>query len=101
VLLPSPGEGDWRPHPALGPEIGQSHLSGSGHRRHARGTTVERYPDISDHGLIGDLQTTALVGTDGTIDYFCCPRFDSPSVFCSLLDAERGGYFRISPVADS
>jgi GH15 family glucan-1,4-alpha-glucosidase len=61
---------------------------------------VERYPDISDHGLIGDLQTAALVTTDGTIDFFCCPRFDSPSVFCSLLDAEKGGYFRISPVAD-
>jgi pentatricopeptide repeat protein len=61
----------------------------------------ERYPDISEHGLIGDLQTAALVSTDGTIDFFCCPRFDSPSVFCSLLDGEKGGYFRISPVADS
>jgi pentatricopeptide repeat protein len=63
--------------------------------------TNGRYPDISDHGLIGDLQTAALVTSDGTIDFFCCPRFDSPSVFCSLLDAEKGGYFRISPVADS
>ncbi|HXW87877.1 MAG TPA: glycoside hydrolase family 15 protein [Streptosporangiaceae bacterium] len=62
---------------------------------------MKRYPDISEHGLIGDLQTAALVTTDGTIDFFCCPRFDSPSVFCSLLDAEKGGYFRISPVADS
>jgi pentatricopeptide repeat protein len=62
---------------------------------------VGSYPNISDHGLIGDLQTAALVSTDGTIDFFCCPRFDSPSVFCSLLDAEKGGYFRISPVADS
>jgi GH15 family glucan-1,4-alpha-glucosidase len=53
---------------------------------------VDRYPNISDHGLIGDLQTAALVATDGTIDFFCCPRFDSPSVFCSLLDAEKGGY---------
>jgi GH15 family glucan-1,4-alpha-glucosidase len=56
------------------------------------------YPEISDHGLIGDLQTAALVSTDGTIDWFCTPRFDSPSVFASLLDAERGGYFRIRPV---
>jgi GH15 family glucan-1,4-alpha-glucosidase len=63
--------------------------------------TNGRYPNISDHGLIGDLQTSALVSTDGTIDFFCCPRFDSPSVFCSLLDADKGGYFRISPVADS
>jgi pentatricopeptide repeat protein len=55
------------------------------------------YPNISDHGLIGDLQTAALVTTDGTIDFFCCPRFDSPSIFASLLDSERGGYFRIAP----
>jgi GH15 family glucan-1,4-alpha-glucosidase len=58
---------------------------------------MERYPDISDHGLIGDLQTAALVATDGTIDFFCCPRFDSPSVCASLLDAEKGGHFRVSP----
>jgi GH15 family glucan-1,4-alpha-glucosidase len=60
---------------------------------------MERYPEISDHGLIGDLQTSALVSTDGTVDWFCCPRFDSPSVFASLLDAERGGYCRIAPDA--
>ena len=58
---------------------------------------MDRYPNISDHGLIGDLQTTALVTTDGTVDFFCCPRFDSPSVFASLLDADHGGYFRIRP----
>jgi pentatricopeptide repeat protein len=62
---------------------------------------VDRYPNISDHGLIGDLQTAALVTTDGTIDFFCCPRFDSPSVFASLLDADRGGYFRIAPATDN
>src|SRR5215475_6929518 len=61
---------------------------------------MERYPDISDHGLIGDLQTAALVATDGTVDWFCCPRFDSPSVFASLLDADKGGYFRIAPDHD-
>jgi GH15 family glucan-1,4-alpha-glucosidase len=61
---------------------------------------VERYPNISDHGLIGDLQTAAMVSTDGTVDFFCCPRFDSPSVFASLLDAERGGYFSIKPAAE-
>ena len=59
-----------------------------------------RYPDIADHGLIGDLQTAALVATDGTVDWFCCPRFDSPSVFASLLDADHGGYFRIGPDRD-
>ncbi len=55
------------------------------------------YPAIEDHGLIGDLQTAALVATDGTIDWFCAPRFDSPSIFCSLLDRDRGGHFQIAP----
>ena len=58
---------------------------------------MAEYPSISDHGLIGDLQTAALVDTNGTIDWFCCPRFDSPSVFASLLDADRGGFFRVCP----
>ncbi len=61
---------------------------------------MARYPNISDHGLIGDLQTAALVTTDGTVDWFCCPRFDSPSVFASLLDADRGGHFQIRPDRD-
>jgi GH15 family glucan-1,4-alpha-glucosidase len=58
---------------------------------------VSDYPLISDHGLIGDLQTSALVTKDGTIDFFCAPRFDSPSIFASLLDARKGGRFQITP----
>src|SRR5262249_42240979 len=49
---------------------------------------------------IGDLHTVALVGTDGTIDWYCCPRFDAPSVFAAILDAEKGGLFRIAPDGD-
>jgi GH15 family glucan-1,4-alpha-glucosidase len=58
------------------------------------------YLPIEDHGIIGDLYTAALVGTDGTIDWLCLPDFDSPSVFCSILDDEKGGYFKIRPVQD-
>jgi GH15 family glucan-1,4-alpha-glucosidase len=61
---------------------------------------MDRYPPIADHGLIGDLQTAALVTTDGTVDWWCCPRYDSPSVFASLLDHDRGGRFRIGPQGD-
>jgi GH15 family glucan-1,4-alpha-glucosidase len=59
---------------------------------------MDQYPPIAEHGLIGDLQTAALVTTDGTVDWFCSPRFDAPSVFACLLDRERGGRFQIAPV---
>jgi GH15 family glucan-1,4-alpha-glucosidase len=55
-----------------------------------------RYLPIAEHGLIGDLRSVALVGTDGTIDWYCCPSFDAPSVFASVLDAERGGCFELA-----
>ncbi|MEU6719140.1 glycoside hydrolase family 15 protein [Nonomuraea sp. NPDC046802] len=54
-----------------------------------------RYLPIGEHGLIGDLRTVALVGTNGTIDWYCCPSFDSPSVFGSILDADKGGSFEL------
>ncbi|MDH6219083.1 glycoside hydrolase family 15 protein [Streptomyces pseudovenezuelae] len=55
-----------------------------------------RYLPIAEHGLIGDLRSVALVGTDGTIDWYCCPAFDAPSVFAAILDAERGGSFELA-----
>jgi GH15 family glucan-1,4-alpha-glucosidase len=60
---------------------------------------MDDYTPIEDHGLIGDLQTAALVTKDGSIDWFCCPRFDSPSVFASLLDSRRGGRFQVAPLS--
>ena len=58
------------------------------------------YLPIAEHGVIGDLHSVALVGTEGTIDWFCPNRFDGPSVFASILDAERGGFYRIVPASD-
>ena len=55
------------------------------------------YQPIQDHGIIGDLQTVALVGMDGSIDWFCFPYFDSPSVFAAILNDAKGGRFRIAP----
>ena len=54
-------------------------------------------PTISDYGLIGDMQSAALVGRHGGIDWCCLPRFDSGSVFAALLDPQRGGTWLIQP----
>jgi GH15 family glucan-1,4-alpha-glucosidase len=62
---------------------------------------MNKYPLIADHGLIGDLQTAALVATNGTLDWFCSPRFDSPSIFGSLMDSARGGHFSVRPAAQA
>ncbi|WP_328540406.1 glycoside hydrolase family 15 protein [Streptomyces sp. NBC_00344] len=56
---------------------------------------MDRYPPIAEHGLIGDLQSAALVTSRGVVDWFAAPRFDSPSIFAALLDHDRGGYFRV------
>ncbi|MGW3463403.1 glycoside hydrolase family 15 protein, partial [Streptomyces olivaceoviridis] len=63
---------------------------------HGNGPRDHRYLPIAEHGLIGDLRTVALVGSNGTIDWYCCPAFDSPSVFAAILDAERGGRFELA-----
>ncbi len=55
------------------------------------------YPNIADYGLIGDMHSCALVSSGGSVDWCCFPRFDSDSVFCRILDWDKGGYFRIAP----
>jgi GH15 family glucan-1,4-alpha-glucosidase len=60
--------------------------------------TNSAYLPIADHGVVGDMRTAGLVGTDGTIDWLCWPRFDAPSVFGSILDSAKGGHYRLAPV---
>jgi GH15 family glucan-1,4-alpha-glucosidase len=56
------------------------------------------YKSLEEYGLIGNLETCALVGRDGSIDWCCFPHLESPSAFAALLDTEKGGHFRISPL---
>ncbi len=58
------------------------------------------YQPIENYGVIGDLNTVALVGLNGSIDFMCFPEFDSPSIFAALLDIHKGGCFQIHPVID-
>jgi GH15 family glucan-1,4-alpha-glucosidase len=58
------------------------------------------YQPIEDYGIIGNMRTTALVGMNGSIDWYCSPHFDSPSIFGAILDDKKGGRFQITPVAD-
>jgi GH15 family glucan-1,4-alpha-glucosidase len=67
------------------------------HPAKTRADIENRYPPIEFHGVIGDMQTVALVARDGRIPFLCLPEFDSATVFASLLDAERGGFFDIVP----
>jgi hypothetical protein len=59
------------------------------------------YQPIEHYGLIGNMHTAALVGIDGSIDWMCIPRFDSPSVFAAILDDQKGGRFRIGATGEN
>jgi GH15 family glucan-1,4-alpha-glucosidase len=56
------------------------------------------YEPIENYGVIGDLETVALVGMNGSIDFMCFPHFDSPSIFAALLDDQKGGCFQLAPI---
>ncbi|NGX41929.1 MAG: Trehalase [Chlamydiae bacterium] len=58
---------------------------------------MDDYLPIEDYGVIGDLSTAALVGLNGSIDFMCFPEFESPSIFCAMLDKNKGGNFEILP----
>ncbi|HUE44008.1 MAG TPA: glycoside hydrolase family 15 protein [Candidatus Sulfotelmatobacter sp.] len=58
------------------------------------------YLAIEDYGIIGNLRTVALVGVNGSIDWYCSPNFDSPSIFGAMLDDRKGGRFQIAPIAE-
>jgi len=60
-------------------------------------TNIRTYQPIDSYGVIGDCHSVVLVAPDGSVDWGCLPDFDSPAIFCRLLDAERGGYFQIAP----
>lgn len=56
------------------------------------------YQPIENYGIIGDLNTIALIGLNGSIDFMCFPNFDSPSIFAAILDEENGGCFTLNPI---
>src|SRR5712675_1098626 len=55
------------------------------------------YQPIENYGIIGNMRSVALVGMNGSIDWYCFPHFDSPSIFGRILDDKKGGYFQIAP----
>src|SRR5215208_2242150 len=55
---------------------------------------------IEDYALVGDLQSAAIVGRDGSVDWLCLPRFDSASCFAALVGEERHGRWRLAPAGD-
>src|SRR6202161_2715739 len=64
------------------------------------GNRTVSYQPIENYGIIGNMRTIALVGMNGSIDWYCYPHFDSPSVFGAILDDKKGGRFQLSAASD-
>ena len=60
-----------------------------------------KYQPIENYGVVGNMHTTALVGLNGSIDWFCFPKHDSPSIFAAILDWNQGGHFQITPLVEA
>ena len=70
--------------------------SSDSHKRHKRDDYDDRFSAIEEHGVIGNMRTAALVSVSAEISWFCFPFFDSPSIFASILDREKGGHWCIT-----
>jgi GH15 family glucan-1,4-alpha-glucosidase len=65
-----------------------------------RTTESASYLPIDDYALIGDCRSAGLVSREGSLDWLCLPRFDSPSIFAAVLDANNGGRFHVRPLGE-
>lgn len=62
---------------------------------------INAYQAIENYGVVGDLNTIALIGINGSVDFMCLPNFDSPTIFSALLDSHKGGFFQIAPCEEN
>ncbi len=69
------------------------------HKRRRTDHLMNVYKPINAYGAIGDCHSVMLVAPNGSIDWGCLPDFDSPALFCRLLDEQRGGYFQVAPTS--
>jgi GH15 family glucan-1,4-alpha-glucosidase len=86
--------------PTLDRSLATNPYAPRGGKTPAHDLRIGGYLHIGDYGVIGDCRSMALVGADGSIDWCCMPRFDSPSIFGRILDAREGGFWQVAPVGE-